>query len=321
MEPLFEQKAPGIMRALMSSLSIGVEDAAAILGNLGLESDGFRAHQEYGHTGASGGIGWAQWTGSRRLDYERWADSRGLDVRSDEANLGFLLYELTSTSESRVIPQLKAAYGLYNKTKLFCDVFERPGIKAYDNRLRYAERALAAYSEPVPAPIPEQPMPPVDGSITPDDLLGRVRPETVTVRDEITSQIEGFPRGIVETTYVRKSVRFIPENQSSLLSGTTSEKGTDVMNFILQIVANFVMKAVTANGKLPDGNWKSIVGFGVALLMGVLTQAGVEVPIGLVSQIAAYFGIELPTVGNDLIQFVFTLLGVFGLGNKAGKPA
>ena len=318
--PLFEEKAPAIMRELIRALNIDTEDAAAILGNLGHESDGFRVHQEYGHTGASGGIGWAQWTGARRLDYERWAAGRGLDVRSDEANLRFLIHELTNTSERRVIPQLKAAYGLYNKTKIFCDVFERPGIKAYDNRLRYAERALAAYTPATPVPVPTTPPTiPTDGSITPDDLLGSVRPETVVVRDTITSQIEGFPRGTVETTYTRKSVRFIPDGFTSITSNTQTRSMNMFVNTFFQIVANFVLKAVTANGKLPDGNWKTVVGFGVAILMQVLTAAGVEVPIGLVSQIAGYFGVELPTIGNELIQFIGILLGTFGIGYKAKK--
>ena len=317
--PLFETKAPGIMNELIPALGIDVDDAAAILGNLGHESDGFRAHQEYGHTGSSGGIGWAQWTGSRRNDFENWSAARGLDVRSDEANLGFLIHELTNTSEKRVLPMMRATTDLREKTNIFCDVFERPNPKvaAHDNRYKYALRAKNAYA-PLPVPVPE-PIPPLDGSITPDDLLASVRPKTVTVRDTITSQIEGFPKGVVETTYVRQSVRFIPDG--STVSGITSQKGTDLMNFIMQILANFVMKAVTANGKLPDGNWKSLVGFGVAILMAVLTQAGIEVPIGLISQIAGYFGIELPTVGNDLIQFIGILLGAFGLGNKAGKPA
>ena len=238
--PLFEEKAPSIMRELIQALNISTEDAAAILGNLGHECDGFRAHQEYGHTGASGGIGWAQWTGSRRNDYEKWAAARGLNVRSDEANLGFLIHELTVTGEKRVLPEMQSAYGLYNKTKIFCDLFERPGIKAYDNRLRYAERAMKAFGTQPSLPVPEPPTVPTDGTISPDDLLGRVRPETVTVRDTITSQIEGFPRGTVETTYARKSVRFIPDQPGLASPSTIQSTRRNIMTNYSKLIGSII---------------------------------------------------------------------------------
>ena len=161
---LFEQTAPWIMRGLMEDFpTLTASDAAAIVGNLGHESNGFATLQETKPTvaGSKGGYGWAQWTGSRRRDFEAWCAKRNLKPSSDEANYGFLVEELRTT-EAKAIPAVRAAGTLYDKVVAFERAFERAGVKHYDSRLAYAKRALAVFTEP-PAPdlpdVPDEPQP------------------------------------------------------------------------------------------------------------------------------------------------------------------
>lgn len=329
-EPLFERKAPGIMRELIPALTIDELDAAAILGNLGHESDGFRAHQEYGHTGSSGGIGWAQWTEVRRRAFERWCRENGLDTRSDDGNLGFLIHELTNTSEKRVLPIMRSVDGLRAKTIKFCDVFERPGVKAYEKRVAYAERALAAYEaqqlDPEPDPPPDDgnglptPYDPSDGGLSPDTLLDQVRPRTITVRDRITSQIEGFPDGFVETIYERQSCRFVqgglsepqPDERPAISGPNEERKEFGVFNPILTMLAERLLSRLfgKTDWKSETGIWSLIAG----VILYMLQQNGIN---------------PLPIEGTDtqpIVDFVQNILfgaggflTTFGLGQKTPK--
>lgn len=143
---LFTDKAPGIMRLLMRDFGLDDLSAAAIVGNLGHESGGFRFLQEKKPLipGSKGGYGWAQWTGPRRRQYEAYCKRNNLDPASDKANYGFLFVELTG-SEKAAIPAVKAAVGLAAKVKAFELKFERAGIKHYPSRNNYATQALKAY--------------------------------------------------------------------------------------------------------------------------------------------------------------------------------
>ncbi|MCC6315356.1 MAG: peptidoglycan-binding protein [Thermomicrobiales bacterium] len=143
---LFRRKAPAIMRRLMDEFGLDAEGAAAVLGNLGHESGGFRFLQEKKPLvpGSRGGWGWAQWTGPRRRAFEAWIEARGLDPASDAANYGFLAYELRGP-EARAIPAVRRARGLAGKVKAFEASFERAGVKHYPSRERWASVALAAF--------------------------------------------------------------------------------------------------------------------------------------------------------------------------------
>lgn len=154
MADLFADKAPGIMRDLMHDLGINVTEAAAILGNIGHECNGFKTLQEMKPTveGSRGGYGWCQWTGPRRRAFEKWCANAGVTPESDEGNYGFLLYELRTT-EKAAVGAVKNAATLDDKVKAFEMNFERAGVKHYDSRLIWARRALAAFgsAKPVPA--------------------------------------------------------------------------------------------------------------------------------------------------------------------------
>lgn len=158
MADLFAQKSPAIMQKLMEDFGLTIEEAAAILGNLGHECGGFRFMQELRPTvpGSRGGLGWAQWTGPRRVAFEKYCRRNGYQTHSDLANYSWLFLELRG-SERGAIGALKIARGLRNKVIAFEANFERAGVKHYDSRMRYAERALQAFGAPLPPKAPKRP--------------------------------------------------------------------------------------------------------------------------------------------------------------------
>jgi hypothetical protein len=164
---VFDATAPRVCRDLLRDLpGLTENDTFAICGNLGHESIGFTAFQEIKPTvaGSAGGWGWAQWTGmkppsGRRYLFNKWCAEQGIkDLKSYEANYGFLLHEL-KTSQAASIRAVRAASTLRDKVIAFEKVFERAGVPAFDSRVKWAERARDAYNkvsrvQPTPAPVP-----------------------------------------------------------------------------------------------------------------------------------------------------------------------
>lgn len=154
-ETTFKAKAPGIMAKLMPDFGFSVDDAAAVVGNLGHECEGFTDMTEDKPLvpGSRGGFGWPQWTGPRRRAFEAYCKRNGLDPAGDKANYGYLFVELKG-SEAKAVGATKAAGTLDQKVKAFERAFLRAGIKHYPSRLKFAQWALAAYGE---APKPATP--------------------------------------------------------------------------------------------------------------------------------------------------------------------
>ena len=149
---LFGQKAPQVMARLEHDLGLNETEAAAVLGNLGHESAGFKAFAEGGN---GPGRGWAQWTdpGRKRRFFE-YAQKNHFDPKSDEANYGFLRWELTHTHKG-AIEALKSARTPEQKMMAFERSFEGAGVKAYGSRMRYMREALAAANAHPQADDPE----------------------------------------------------------------------------------------------------------------------------------------------------------------------
>jgi hypothetical protein len=160
---LFALKAPWMMELLMRDFSLSLDEAAAILGNLGHECGGFSLMQEQKPvvTGSRGGYGWAQWTGPRRRAFEAYCARNNLAPESDRANYGWLFVEL-STSEKGAMPALKKAGTLGEKVKAFEQSFERAGVKHYASRNAWAARALDAYRAAGAIELPEWARAPVE---------------------------------------------------------------------------------------------------------------------------------------------------------------
>lgn len=150
----FEKWAVIFMRYLMADFNISVLDAAAIIGNAGHESAGFKSLQEIKPLvpGSKGGYGIMQWTGPRRREYEAYCSRNKLNPADMETNYKFLFVELKGP-EGKVLAAMAKVKTLNEKTKVFSDVFLRPGIKHLNSRYEWAARALEAYTK---APVPEK---------------------------------------------------------------------------------------------------------------------------------------------------------------------
>lgn len=144
----FEATAPVMMDDLVKDLGLTVDQAAGVIGNIGVECNGFRTMQEIRPTvpGSRGGYGICQWTGPRRRAFEAYASARNFKLDSYEANYGFLLHELRTT-ERNALSFLRTAKSVKEATKLFMEKFERPGVPHLDGRYAYAARALRAYND------------------------------------------------------------------------------------------------------------------------------------------------------------------------------
>jgi hypothetical protein len=154
-DALFVQKAPGIMQKLIEDFALEPVKAAAVLGNIGHECMGFRAMQEIKPTGndGRGGLGWCQWTDTRRTKFETFAATHG-GVLADEANYGYLKQELTNDFK-RTIDKLVEASSLRDAVVAFERNFEIANLATvnYDERTRYAEVALGLHLKKVDPPI------------------------------------------------------------------------------------------------------------------------------------------------------------------------
>lgn len=148
-ERVFRSKVVWAMRRLLDSIKVwGPEEAGAAFGNAGAESGGFTLFQELKPTvkGSRGGFGWFQWTGPRRRAYGAWCKKNGLDPKSDEANVDYLIVELRTT-EKKTVSAVKSAAGIEAKTKAFEVVFERPGVAHTEARVRWARIAMEEWKK------------------------------------------------------------------------------------------------------------------------------------------------------------------------------
>jgi hypothetical protein len=144
---LFRQKAPGIMRDLIHDLGLSATQAAGILGNIGWECGGFKKLQEQNPLmGGRGGLGWCQWTASRRIDFEKWLAQRGFNYQDDGANYGFLLKEL-QTTQSPSVSAIRRVGDIETATGEFMRVFERPAARYahLEDRVDLAKLAFQEY--------------------------------------------------------------------------------------------------------------------------------------------------------------------------------
>ncbi len=150
----FEERGGWLVARLAADFNLQPFQAAGIVGNVGFESGGFRELQEIGVSNFErGGYGWAQWTGPRRRAFEAWCAENRLVPSSDEANYGYLAFELrgayhgTIAAVSRTTTVEDAVFSVGQ-------TYERPGgttatfLPGFDGRLAYARRALAGIGQP-----------------------------------------------------------------------------------------------------------------------------------------------------------------------------
>ncbi len=141
---LFVDTVASYKDRLMSDLNLTDYQAAAVLGNLGTESDGFKAFNEYG---GGPGIGWAQWTTpARKAAFTEFTKDNGLDIKSEEASYQFLVHEIQNRPDllpggKSTLSNLQNAANLTEATKSFMKDYEAPGVPNLSSRLAYAQQA------------------------------------------------------------------------------------------------------------------------------------------------------------------------------------
>lgn len=140
---VFANKAPLLMDRLMREFGFLDFQAAGDAGNAGHESNGFTSLHELGQPEGRGGYGWYQWTGPRRKTFLAWCQQHGLDWRSDEANIGFHLYEMNS--DHATVASLLKTKTLEQATLSFERNYERAGVVNMASRNKWAKRAMDAY--------------------------------------------------------------------------------------------------------------------------------------------------------------------------------
>lgn len=143
MTPQFKAAVETYGPRFMTDLGLDKLKVAGIFGNLAVESDQFRALQEYKPVvaGSRGGWGWPQWTGPRRRAFEAWAAEKGFKFDNPEAFYGYMLVELRG-SEVGALTALRATTTLDRATEVFMLKYERPGVPHLDKRKAYALEAL-----------------------------------------------------------------------------------------------------------------------------------------------------------------------------------
>lgn len=102
--------------------------------------------------GSRGGFGLNQWTGPRRVAFEKFAADRGMPLNDVQTQLDFTMYELQGP-ERAAWTALQGVDSPLDAARIYSEKFLRPGIPNMDKRLGYA------------AEIAGMPMPPMSGSM------------------------------------------------------------------------------------------------------------------------------------------------------------
>lgn len=134
-----------LMRDLQHNFHLLDFQAAGVVGGLARETGNFRYIQEINPLvdGSRGGIGYAQWTGDRRVAFETWA-SEDADLTSYEVNYGYLAEEFRGPYAS-VIERLRETEDIEEAATVFMKRYLKPHRKHrnLDERIAYGEAYLA----------------------------------------------------------------------------------------------------------------------------------------------------------------------------------
>lgn len=155
----FEERAVWLMGQLLRDFpEWKIDDAAADAGNAGQES-GIQMVEEVG--ALHGGWGIYQWTGPRRSSFFDYAGRMHKDPNALQTGYDFHVQELKGAYASTV-QVVAGATGLPDKTMVFEHEYEGAGIPDMPSRIRFAQRAKAAWlAATMPAALtpPEAPPP------------------------------------------------------------------------------------------------------------------------------------------------------------------
>ena len=123
--------------------------AAAIIGNMGRETGGtFNPRIVEGMTYSdtiptAGGYGLVQYTyKGYKTGLQSYCDKSNFGVNTIEGQVGYLM---TVISGTKYFEKMNSTDDIAEATRIFQDDFEKPGVKAFDERLKYAKDAYEKY--------------------------------------------------------------------------------------------------------------------------------------------------------------------------------
>ena len=94
------------------------------------------------------GYGIAQWSFTRRTDLEKWTKENNFLVSSLEGQLNFSIYEMQKMKFGKYsYAQFKKLKDVREATEVFEKHFERAGVVALDERIKYAQETYNQYSK------------------------------------------------------------------------------------------------------------------------------------------------------------------------------
>lgn len=156
------ERRVNLIKVFMSTYGLTAAQAAGIVGNFAHEAGNYGGNDagavrpdvnqgtSTGAPPAPGGLGygWAQWSGGRKTnfvnfleDHPEWTDA---GKATDTANFNFLKGELTDSYQS-TIAALKRTSSPREAAISFEETFERAGVPAIAERVRWAETAHQEY--------------------------------------------------------------------------------------------------------------------------------------------------------------------------------
>lgn len=134
---------------LKSNYDMTTEQAAGFVGNLWHETGGFKFMQELKPTvkGSRGGLAFAQWTGSRRTQFEGLLEELGdLPADSYEGNWAMITEEFDTTERS-ALNKILGATTVEDAATATSNFYLRPGKPMLDKRIANANMIYKAYQE------------------------------------------------------------------------------------------------------------------------------------------------------------------------------
>ena len=131
--------------------------AAALTGHMDVESDGFRAFEEYSPNAyGTRGAGHLQWTdtsnkGGRRTNFMNFANNQGLDPKSFEANSQFLISEMQGNhgnhwTNGGSYEGFLRTNSLEEASSYLQNNYIRPGVPHTGRRISAAQRYFTNFS-------------------------------------------------------------------------------------------------------------------------------------------------------------------------------
>ena len=139
----------------LTSQGFSDTQAAATVGHLMVESDNFKALEEYSPNAyGTKGYGHLQWTNAggsnRRTNFEQYVKNNNLNPASFEANSGFLLSEMQGNHGQHwtgggSLDGFKGTQGLEQSVSYLQNNYIRPGVPHTDRRISNAQNVLTQW--------------------------------------------------------------------------------------------------------------------------------------------------------------------------------